>query len=146
MASAAFAHYDPSVRVAALLLGGGIASSSHGTKAATRIGANLSPEPFSNFGLSVFEDLIVIGSSFVIALPSDRDDRDRFSLLVCRLVDASKNLFHTVAFCEERLREMLFLTELHSLLRYPLLRAKHADLYSVAAEALALARFLRRSC
>jgi len=67
MASAAFAHFDPGVRVAALLLGGGIALSSHGTKAATRAGANLSPEPFSNIALSVFEDATVIGSSVLLA-------------------------------------------------------------------------------
>ncbi len=33
-----------------------------GAKAATRIGANLSPEPFSNFALSLLEDMVVIGS------------------------------------------------------------------------------------
>ncbi len=67
MAAAAFAHFDPGVRLAALLLGGGIALSSHGAKTATRAGANLSPEPFSNIALSVFEDLVVIGSSLIIA-------------------------------------------------------------------------------
>lgn len=72
LASAAFAHFDSAVRVAALLLGGGVALSSHGTKAAARIGANLSPEPFSNVVLSFVEDLMVIGSSLVIA--SGRND------------------------------------------------------------------------
>ncbi len=67
LASAAFAHFNPSVRIAALLLGGGVALGSHGAKAATRVGANLSPEPFSNVVLSFVEDLVVIGSSFVIA-------------------------------------------------------------------------------
>jgi hypothetical protein len=67
MAAAAFAHFDPGIRLAALLLGGGIALGSHGTKTATRVGANLSPEPFSNIALSVFEDLVVVGSSFLMA-------------------------------------------------------------------------------
>ncbi|MGP8245649.1 MAG: DUF4126 domain-containing protein [Bryobacteraceae bacterium] len=67
LASAAFAHFDPGVRIAALLLGGGVALGSHGTKAAVRIGANLSPEPLSNVVLSLVEDLVVIGSSLVIA-------------------------------------------------------------------------------
>ena len=67
MAFAAFARFDPGVRLAALLLGGGIALSSHGTKTAARVGANLSPEPFSNIALSLFEDLIVIGSSVLVA-------------------------------------------------------------------------------
>lgn len=67
LASAAFAHFNPAVRIATLLLGGGVALGPHGTKAAARVGANLSPEPFSNVVLSFVEDLMVIGSSFVIA-------------------------------------------------------------------------------
>ena len=67
LASAAFAHFDPAIRLAALLLGGGIALSSHGTKAATRLGANLSPEPFSNIALSLGEDFIAIASSVLLA-------------------------------------------------------------------------------
>jgi hypothetical protein len=43
------------------LLGGTIAASSHFTKAGTRVAANASPEPFSNWALSFFEDLFVIG-------------------------------------------------------------------------------------
>jgi len=56
MASAAFSHADPAVRIIALLVGGGVALSSHGTKAAVRATANLSPEPFSNIALSLAED------------------------------------------------------------------------------------------
>jgi uncharacterized membrane protein len=67
MASAAFSHADPAVRIIALLVGGGVAFSSHGTKAAVRATANLSPEPFSNIALSLTEDAIAIGSSFLIA-------------------------------------------------------------------------------
>jgi ABC-type uncharacterized transport system permease subunit len=44
-----------------------VALSSHSAKAATRIGANVSPEPFSNIALSVVEDIFVIGSSFLVA-------------------------------------------------------------------------------
>ena len=67
LAAAAFANFDPAVRIVALLLGGGIAFGSHGAKAATRAGANLSPEPFSNIGLSLLEDVVVIGSSALMA-------------------------------------------------------------------------------
>ena len=67
MASAAFSHADPAVRIIALLVGGGVALSSHGTKAAVRATANLSPEPFSNIALSLAEDAVAIGSSFLIA-------------------------------------------------------------------------------
>jgi uncharacterized membrane protein len=67
MASAAFSHADPAVRIIALLVGGGVAFSSHGTKAAVRATANLSPEPFSNIALSLAEDAVAVGSSFLVA-------------------------------------------------------------------------------
>jgi hypothetical protein len=67
MAAAAFSHADPAVRIIALLVGGGVALSSHGTKAAVRATANLSPEPFSNIALSLAEDVVAVGSSFLIA-------------------------------------------------------------------------------
>ena len=43
------------------LLGGTIAAGSHFTKASTRVAANTSPEPFSNWALSFFEDAFVLG-------------------------------------------------------------------------------------
>ena len=43
------------------LLGGTIAAGSHFTKASTRVSVNASPEPFSNWALSFFEDVFVIG-------------------------------------------------------------------------------------
>jgi MFS family permease len=49
----------------AALLGGSIATATHVTKAATRAAANVSPEPFSNWFLSVAEDLIAIAISYV---------------------------------------------------------------------------------
>lgn len=49
---------DPVVVVVATLLGGGLALSSHGTKAAVRGVANMSPEPISNWTLSIFEDIV----------------------------------------------------------------------------------------
>ena len=44
----------------AALLAGGIALTSHGTKASTRAAANTVPEPFSNWALSIGEDLLVV--------------------------------------------------------------------------------------
>lgn len=58
VAFAATAEMDESVKIIATLLGGGLALSSHGTKAALRAGANLSPEPVSNWILSIVEDII----------------------------------------------------------------------------------------
>jgi hypothetical protein len=67
LAASAFAHFDPAVRAAALLAGGSLALSSHGTKAAVRMTANTSPEPFSNVFLSVVEDIFTVGMAILAA-------------------------------------------------------------------------------
>lgn len=67
LAASAFAHFDPAVRMLALLAGGTLALSSHGTKTATRLAANTSPEPFSNVLLSLAEDGITVGASVLMA-------------------------------------------------------------------------------
>jgi uncharacterized membrane protein len=67
LAASAFAHFDPSIRFMALLAGGGVALSSHGAKAATRLAANTSPEPFSNILLSLIEDAVAIGATVLMA-------------------------------------------------------------------------------
>jgi Domain of unknown function (DUF4126) len=51
--------------VVALLLGGGLALSSHGTKAATRAMLNASPEPVSNWVASIAEDIVAVLSVVV---------------------------------------------------------------------------------
>ncbi|MFZ0594419.1 MAG: DUF4126 domain-containing protein [Bryobacteraceae bacterium] len=66
LAASAFAHFDPKIQLMALLMGGTIALSSHGAKAATRLAANTSPEPFSNILLSLGEDAFAIGASIVM--------------------------------------------------------------------------------
>lgn len=43
-----------------LLVGGGVATASHAAKASSRVLINTSPEPFSNWGASVAEDLSVV--------------------------------------------------------------------------------------
>ena len=50
----------PAAELAALLVGGGVAATSHATKAGSRVLINTSPEPFSNWGASVAEDVSVI--------------------------------------------------------------------------------------
>jgi hypothetical protein len=65
VAYAATSQMDESVGVIATLLGGGLAFSSHGTKAALRAGANLSPEPVSNWVLSIAEDVIAFASAIL---------------------------------------------------------------------------------
>ena len=66
LAASAFAHFDPKVRLAALLVGGGVALSSHGMKAATRVAVNASPEPFSNILISLTEDAVAFGSAVLM--------------------------------------------------------------------------------
>lgn len=70
IAYAATNHLDNSITIPATLLGGGFALASHGTKAAARIGANLSPEPVSNWALSFFEDgVAIIGVVLAVFAP-----------------------------------------------------------------------------
>lgn len=47
------------------LLGGSVAMTTHLSKAGTRAVANTSPEPFSNWALSIAEDVFAIGFSVV---------------------------------------------------------------------------------
>jgi hypothetical protein len=58
LAATAFGDFDRSVQVVALLLGGGMALSAHGTKATARAAINLSPEPVSNVVVSLTEDVV----------------------------------------------------------------------------------------
>ena len=60
LAASAFGDFDRGIQMIALLLGGGLALSSHGTKAATRAMLNASPEPVSNAVASVIEDIIAV--------------------------------------------------------------------------------------
>ncbi|HWS55715.1 MAG TPA: DUF4126 domain-containing protein [Pyrinomonadaceae bacterium] len=68
LAVAATADLDPSVRVVAFLFGGGLALSTHGTKATVRAAANTSPEPFSNWALSLVEDVLAVGALVLAVL------------------------------------------------------------------------------
>jgi len=56
----------PAVQLAAALLGGVITSGTHLTKAGTRAIINTSPEPFTNWGASVGEDLTLLGGLYLI--------------------------------------------------------------------------------
>lgn len=65
LAASAFGDFDRGIQVIALLLGGGLALSSHGTKAATRAMLNASPEPVSNWVASIAEDIVAVLSVVV---------------------------------------------------------------------------------
>ncbi len=60
LAAAAVGDMNPSVAIAAAILGGGLAASTHATKAGTRVLINASPEPFTNWFASLGEDAAVI--------------------------------------------------------------------------------------
>lgn len=62
LAAAAFGDFNRTVQIVALLVGGGLALSAHGTKATARAAINLSPEPFSNLVVSLIEDVVAIAS------------------------------------------------------------------------------------
>ena len=65
IAVATLGEASPAVEGLAALLGGTLAAGSHLTKSGTRAMANTSPEPFSNWALSISEDVFVIGLGFL---------------------------------------------------------------------------------
>jgi hypothetical protein len=60
LAAGVFGADNAAMAVAAGLLGGSLSATALATKMTTRAAANTSPEPFSNWGLSFFEDGLVV--------------------------------------------------------------------------------------
>jgi hypothetical protein len=56
---------SPTVETLIALVGGTLAAGTHFTKAGTRAVANTSPEPFSNWFLSLGEDIFVVSLGFI---------------------------------------------------------------------------------
>jgi len=56
---------SPTTKALVALLGGAVAASSHLTKTSTRAAANASPEPFSNWILSLGEDVFAVGLGYM---------------------------------------------------------------------------------
>ena len=65
IAVATLGENTPATDVMVALLGGALAASTHFSKSGTRVLANASPEPFSNWALSLAEDLFVVGLGVV---------------------------------------------------------------------------------
>ena len=65
IAVATLGEASPAMEGLVALLGGTVAAGSHLTKTSTRAAANASPEPFSNWILSLGEDLFVVGLGFL---------------------------------------------------------------------------------
>jgi Domain of unknown function (DUF4126) len=66
LAARSLGDMSPALELVAVLAGGSIALAAHGTKAATRLAINASPEPFSNWTASVAEDISVFGSIWLM--------------------------------------------------------------------------------
>lgn len=67
LAVAAMGDAHPVFEIVAVLLAGGMAFSAHAAKAGTRVMVNATPEPFSNIGLSLAEDGLVLGGLGLLA-------------------------------------------------------------------------------
>ena len=65
IAVAALGQSTPALDALAALLGGAVAASTHLTKSGTRAVANVSPEPFSNWVLSLGEDAFVVSLGYL---------------------------------------------------------------------------------
>ena len=61
LAYRATSHLSPQAQVLSAVVGGAIAMASHGSKTAARAAVTPSPEPVSNLGLSMGEDVVAIG-------------------------------------------------------------------------------------
>jgi hypothetical protein len=102
LAATAFGDFDRSVQVIAFLLGGGLALSSHGTKAAARALINTSPEPVSNIVASTLEDVLavlsIIAAAFlpVLLFMVVAAGLVVFAMLLTRVVRFFRGVFRTV--------------------------------------------------
>lgn len=67
LAAGVFGDEGAAAAMAAAIIGGSLAAGSHVTKTGTRALANASPEPFSNWGLSLTED-VAVGGGLLLAL------------------------------------------------------------------------------
>ncbi len=63
----AFGNVSEEYKIGAALLAGSVALTSHGAKASARAAANTSPEPVSNWALSIFEDGLAVFLTWMAA-------------------------------------------------------------------------------
>ncbi len=71
LAAGVFGDSGAGIALAAALLGGSVTAATHFSKAGVRAAANTSPEPFSNLGLSLAEDAMVVGGGWLaLAFPA----------------------------------------------------------------------------
>jgi hypothetical protein len=89
-------------RWGAALLAGGVALTSHGTKASTRAAVNASPEPFSNWALSLGEDALAVWLTWMAA----KHPTATIVIVALLLVLASYLFFHLFRFLRRALQRL----------------------------------------
>ena len=92
----------PEWRWGAALLAGGVALTSHGTKASTRAAINTSPEPFSNWLLSLGEDTLAVWLTWMATV----HPAATVVVVVCLIALAGFLLFHLFRFLRSSLRRL----------------------------------------
>src|ERR1700720_708161 len=93
----------PEWRWGAALLAGGVALTSHGTKASARAAVNTSPEPFSNWTLSFGEDVLAVWLTWM----STVHPRATIVVVVLLISFAVFILFHLFRFLRRALQRLL---------------------------------------
>jgi hypothetical protein len=93
----------PEWRWGAALLAGGVALTSHGTKASTRAAVNTTPEPFSNWVLSLGEDLLAVWLTWMSAV----HPLAATAIVVVLLALSAFLLFHLFKFVRRAVRRFL---------------------------------------
>ena len=92
----------PEWRWGAALLAGGVALTSHGTKASTRAAVNASPEPFSNWALSLGEDALAVWLTWM----ATKHPTATIVIVALLLVLALYLLFHLFRFLRRALQRL----------------------------------------
>ncbi len=92
----------PEWRWSAALLAGGVALTSHSTKASTRAAVNTSPEPFSNWLLSLGEDALAVWLTWMATVHPTAT----IVVVVFLIVLAGFLLFHLFRFLRRSLQRL----------------------------------------
>ena len=93
----------PEWRWGAALLAGGVALTSHGTKASARAAVNTSPEPFSNWTLSFGEDVLAVWLTWMATV----HPMATIVIVVLLVALAVFLLFHLFRFLRQALQRLL---------------------------------------
>src|SRR4030088_2715164 len=93
----------PEWRWSAALLAGGVALTSHSTKASTRAAVNTSPEPFSNWVLSLGEDALAVWLTWMATVHPTAT----IVVVVFLIVLAGFLLFHLFRFLRRSFQRLL---------------------------------------